>query len=218
LKKVLSYILPNSIKKGTTLLGQDYDVAYEYGKKVLNSANANYSFGSLHEVMQKGITMLLKNNSPQKVLVLGLGGGSCIEILNRKCKGKLSITAVEIDTDIIDLAQTYFDIGRYTNVKIINGDAQNLFKYIPDEINTFDLIVDDVFWDNQMPDFCYQKDYVKQAKLFLNEKGCYFRNVMEQDSLKLLSYEALLKDEFDSIAKSDVLKHSNKIYLCYKKQ
>ncbi len=216
MKKVLSYILPNSIKKGTTQLGQEYEIAFEYGRKVLNSANANYSFGSLHEVMQKGLMQYLKTNNPQKVLVLGLGGGSCIEILNRKYKGFFSITAIEIDAEIIHFAKAYFDIEQYTNIKIINGDAQTLTQYIPQEINSFDLIIDDVFWDNQMPEFCYQKDYVQQAKLFLNEGGCYFRNVIEQDSEKLSAYEELLNVEFGRVNQTDVLKHSNKIYLCYK--
>lgn len=216
MKKVLSYILPNTIEKGTTQLGQEYEIAFEYGKKVLNSANANYSFGSLHEVMQKGLMQYLKTNNPQKVLVLGLGGGSCIEILNRKYKGTFSITAIEIDADIIHFAKTYFDVEKYTNIKIINGDAKSISKYIPDDVNSFDLIIDDVFWDNYMPDFCYEKAYIQQLKVFLNSGGCYFRNVMEHDSIKLLAYESMLKREFNIVSQTDVLKHSNKIYLCYK--
>jgi spermidine synthase len=216
LKKVLSFILPNSIKKGTTSLGQEYEIAYEYGRKVLNSANANYSFGSLHEVMQKGIAKYLKNNNPSKVLILGLGAGSCVEILHRKCRNTLQLKAIEIDSDIIEFAKEYFDIGQYSNVEIINGDAQYLTKYLYEDINTFDLIIDDVFWDNQIPNFCFQKEYIEQAKILLKEGGCYFRNVMETDSNRVLIYESLLEEEFSRISKTDVLKHSNKIYLCYK--
>lgn len=212
----MSFILPNSIKKGTTQLGQEYEIAYEYGRKVLNSANANYSFGSLHEVMQKGIEKYLKNNNPSKVLILGLGGGSCVEILNRKCHNTLQFKAIEIDSDIIEFAKEYFNIGQYSNVEIINGDAQYLTKYLQEEINTFDLIIDDVFWDNQIPEFCFQKEYIEQAKFLLKEGGCYFRNVMEIDTKRVLLFESLLAEEFSRISKTDVLKHSNKIYLCYK--
>lgn len=216
MKKVLSFILPNTIKKGTTILGQEYEIAFEFGKKVLNSANANYSFGSLHEVMQKGIAKYLKNNNPSKVLILGLGGGSCVDILQRKCRNPLQIKAIEIDSDIIGFAKEYFNIGQYSNVEIINGDAQYLTKYLKEEINTFDLIIDDVFWDNQIPDFCFQKEFIEQAKFLLKEGGCYFRNVMESDINKVSKFECLLEAEFSHISKTDVLKHSNKIYLCYK--
>lgn len=62
-KKIISYVYPQVIEEGTTELGQKYEVNYENGIKVLNSENANYSFGSLHQIMLKGIDEVLKKRN-----------------------------------------------------------------------------------------------------------------------------------------------------------
>jgi len=46
-KNVFSYVLPQTIEAGKTALGQTYEVNYENGHKVLNSANVNYKFWKL---------------------------------------------------------------------------------------------------------------------------------------------------------------------------
>ena len=69
-KKLLSYVVPLVLKEGKTRLGQHYEVNFENGVKVLNSANTNYSFGSLHQIMLKGIEEVLrKKKSAQCVNV-----------------------------------------------------------------------------------------------------------------------------------------------------
>ena len=81
---------PQIIEEGTTKLGQKYEVNYENGIKVLNSENANYSFGSLHQIMLKGIEEVLKKHRPKRILILGLGAGSILSIMKNKFNIALS--------------------------------------------------------------------------------------------------------------------------------
>lgn len=54
------------------------------GKKVLDSKNPNYSYGSLEKVLDYGLS-LTKAERSSEVLVLGLGGG-VLGLLRKKYK------------------------------------------------------------------------------------------------------------------------------------
>lgn len=55
-------------------------MTYVNGKKVLDTENANYSYGSLQKILEIGLTKVnLKN--VENLLLLGMGGGSIIHSL-----------------------------------------------------------------------------------------------------------------------------------------
>jgi spermidine synthase len=49
------------------------------------------------------------------ILVLGVAGGSVIQTLRSDFKLNAKITGVEIDADVIHLANTYFQLNKTTN-------------------------------------------------------------------------------------------------------
>lgn len=200
------------VEEGRTILGQKYEVNYENGVKVLNSENANYSFGSLHQIMLKGIDEILKNHKPQSVLILGLGAGSILSIMKKKFKWPYTFKAVEIDADMVRLGQMHFAESQSDNGEILVSDANTAIYQL--ENASFDLIVDDVFWDNIIPDFCKTKDYLQRNKELLKQGGVYLRNTMDTASMDHKTYEQALATVFSSFYSSKHPVYKNKIYFC----
>jgi spermidine synthase len=77
---------------------------------------------------------------PRSLLMLGLGGGTSLRTL-RHLQPDLDITAVEIDTGIVELAREYMgldDLG----VKVITADA---YAWLEKNRRKFDMVFDDVY-------------------------------------------------------------------------
>ena len=211
-KKLLSYVVPLVLEEGKTKLGQRYEVNFENGVKVLNSANTNYSFGSLHQIMLKGIEEVLRKHQPKKILMLGLGAGSALSILSKKCQWSCAITAVELDADLIRIAKEYFDLNAYNNLTLINGDAAEQVKLLPAE--GFDFIIDDVFIDDTVPAFCRESWYIKACRHLLEPGGVYMRNVMAKGFDQIKQYEKVLKEQYTEVYSLKHKTYGNRIYFC----
>lgn len=192
-------------------MGQTYEVNYENGVKVLNSENTNYSFGSLHQIMLKGIDEVLRNKRPRNILMLGLGAGSAISILKQKCKHDFELTAVEIDADLIELARRHFELSEQ-NVNIVNDDASHAIKVL--DAGQFDLIIDDVFLDNQVPAFCREPEYLQANARLLSADGVYMRNIMAESLVDAKAYEKVLTSAFNEFYSVKHKTYGNRIYFC----
>jgi spermidine synthase len=206
--------MPQTIVHGKTRLGQSYEVNLENGIKVLNSENANYSFGSLHQIMLKGINEVLKKSKPSNILMLGLGAGSALSILANKCRHPFKVTIIEIDPDLVDVARQHFELDRYSDVEIITGDVKKEIKNQPE--SAYDLIIDDIFWDNRMPDFCLTQEYLSDNSRTLTPKGIYMRNTMNMEPEENITFEQHLASAFSRFYSLTHSEHNNKIYFCHR--
>lgn len=172
MRKTLSYIWPQ-----TKELESDYngvlEVSIVNGQKILNSENANYSFGTLQRVLEIGLSKIeLKNVS--SVLLLGLGGGSVISSLRSKFNYKKKIVAVELDQKVIDIAENEFFISSSDNLTIENCDA---FNFVEKCDTQYDLLIVDLFIDNKVPKQFYSKQFCKNLSRIMEEKGSIIFNL-----------------------------------------
>lgn len=204
--------MPQIVEHGVTSLGQTYEVNFENGVKVLNSEKTNYSFGSLHQIMLKGIEEVLRNKKCSDVLMLGLGAGSAISILENKCSWPHRITAVEIDNDLIEIASKHFDLNKHEHVSILNGDASKVIHELNE--NAFDLIIDDVFWDDDVPSFCREETFLRANARLLKSDGIYMRNVMSHGFDNMKDYELLLNEVFGKVYSIKHKTYGNRIFFC----
>jgi spermidine synthase len=79
---------------------------------------------------------------PERVLIVGLGGGSMIHFLKHYDKN-VKVDVAEIDQKIVQIADKYFDVRTGGNVKIINTDASEYLMH-PTE-HRYDVIYLDAF-------------------------------------------------------------------------
>ncbi|MGI6321640.1 MAG: spermidine synthase [Bacteroidales bacterium] len=112
-------------------------VVYEDGKKILNTKNTNYSYGTLVDVLEYGLDTIPMENI-NSVLLLGMGVGSIIKSLREKYNCNAEVTAVEIDPTVIEIAKTEFDFDNFSKVKIENCDA---WDFVENSKQKFDLII-----------------------------------------------------------------------------
>ncbi len=170
MKKLISYFWP-STKRFSSEINGTLEVTFIDGKKVLDTLNANYSYGSLQKILEVGLN-IIDLSSVKNVLLLGLGGGSIIKSLREKYNYQNNIVAVEIDPQVVKLAKTEFGIIPSKYLQIIQGDA---FEYVKNSEEKFQLIIIDLFIDINVPPIFYGKEFcTNTARLIANEGSIIF--------------------------------------------
>jgi len=192
MKRIFSYIYPITKKINSDHSGV-LELTLVNGRKVLDSKNANYSFGSLQRILETGLHEIDLTNS-SSILLLGLGGGSVIKSLRNKFSYTGVIDAVEIDSTVIEIAKNEFDIQKSEKLDIYYEDA---FKYVKKCSSFYDLIIVDLFIDDKVPLKFYSKEFFENLLTLLREKGTILFNVgineTGEDNLKnLLDYFSII--------------------------
>lgn len=173
-QKYWSYINRIVVEEKSTPNNPKLIVAIQEGKYVLNTSNANYSFGSLHRVFQKAFTLIkIKKRNFSSCLLLGGGAGSVPFILYNELGLNLATTVVEIDKEVIALGEKYFKLNDYLNLTIINEDA---FVFVANTNEMYDLIVIDIFKDIIVPAQFLSPVFFDNIKKRLNANGVVLFN------------------------------------------
>jgi spermidine synthase len=177
LKKIFSYFIPITIYEKKSSLSKTIEITWTNGELVLDSKNTNYSYGSLQRILRKGLKAIgyKKINTMDHILVLGVAGGSVIKTLVDEIKFKGKITGVEIDSEIIAIANEYFNLSAIANLDIIIDDA---FEFVLKTKNKYDLIIIDIFQDTTMPNFLFEDYFIDRIGLILNRNGFILFNTM----------------------------------------
>ena len=164
IRKLISYLYPLTKRIKSQYSGY-LELTLYNGRKLLNTLNANYSYGSLQRVLKFSLEHVDLSKT-EKVLILGLGGGSVIKTLRNDFKWTGQITAVEIDPVIVQVAENEFGIKADDKTNIICGDA---FDFVFTDNSKFDLIIIDLFIDNMIPDkflsLEFWRETLKKVKL-----------------------------------------------------
>jgi spermidine synthase len=88
--------------------------------------------------------LLLPKPRRNRVLILGLGGGSAARVV-RALAPRARITGVEIDPVVVRAARRWFDLDGL-DVEVVKGDAR---LYLEQSRRRFDVILEDVFIGNR---------------------------------------------------------------------
>ncbi len=174
-KKYGSYLSVINEKKYHSAYNGSLEINWVNGKRVLDTENTNYSYGNLGKVLHKALknTKSDFNNKNAELLILGLGGGDVVRQLQKDFKSKAKITAVEIDPVMVEIAINEFNILPDSRLELINEDAEKFLKYTK---KLFDLIIVDLFYDVSIPEFVFQKTFIKDIFNALTSNGTVIFN------------------------------------------
>lgn len=180
IQKLFSYIIPIKIFKKKSERSKIIEVTWANGELVLDSENTNYSYGSLQRILRYGLRTIgyptiLKMDH---ILLLGVAGGSVIKTLVDEIEYKGKITGVEIDSDIIQIANQYFNLDKIKQLEIIIDDA---FEFVLKTKNKYDLIIIDIFEDIKMPNFLFESFFSERICFLLKNNGFVLFNTMILD-------------------------------------
>ena len=195
-QKFFSYLFPITIHKKKSFLSKSLEVTWNNGELVLDSENTNYSFGSLQRILKKGLKYIgyERIRKFDSVLILGVAGGSVIKTLANEVKFKGKITGIEIDPEVLVIANTYFKLKEIKNLDVIQDDA---FEFVLKTKQKYDLIIIDIFQDTTMPNFLFEDFFINRVNFLLNINGFILFNTMvltEKHRIRNLKY----KSGFDS--------------------
>ncbi len=203
---MLSYVWPQTTKMFSDYNGM-MEVTYINGKKVLDSKNANYSYGSLQEILEIGLSKLdfKKINS---VLLLGLGGGSIVFSLRNKFKYEERITAVEFDEKMIEIAEKEFLVVQNSNLKIVHDDA---FNFVKENTEQYDLIVVDLFVDQKVPKQFYSEDFCNYLYQRMSNKGSFLFNLgmNNHDDISKNEVQEYFENKFCYVFRQEKIQETN---------
>ncbi|MNY04981.1 spermidine synthase [compost metagenome] len=171
-------------------MSKNLEITWTNGELVLDSKNTNYSYGSLQRILRKGLDSIGFKTilKMEHILVLGVAGGSVIKTLTEEIKFKGRITGVEIDPEIIKIANSYFNLDKISNLEIVIDDA---FEFVLKTKNKYDLIIIDIFQDTTMPNFLFEEFFQNRTCFLLKEKGIILFNTMclsDKDNLRNKKY------------------------------
>jgi spermidine synthase len=195
LAKFFSYFLPINIYKKNSNISKTLEVTWNNGELVLDSKNTNYSYGSLQRILKKGLKYIGYERIKKfdNVLILGVAGGSVIKTLVNEIKFKGKITGVEIDKEVVEIANKYFKLNEISNLELIVDDA---FEFVLKTKDKYDLIIIDIFQDTTMPNFLFEDFFINRINFLLNVEGFILFNTMvinEKNRIRNLDY----KKKFD---------------------
>ncbi|WP_395043231.1 spermidine synthase [Flavobacterium sp.] len=196
--KFFSYFIPINVITKNSSVSKSLEVTWNNGELVLDSKNTNYSYGSLQRILRKGLKYIgfERIKEFENILVLGVAGASVIKTLVDEIKFKGKITGVEIDSNIIEIANKYFKINEIKNLEIIIDDA---FEYVLKTKTKYDLIIIDIFQDTKMPNFLFEDYFINRINFILNKNGFILFNTMiinEKDRIRNLDYKKKFDDNY----------------------
>jgi spermidine synthase len=87
----------------------------------------------------------------------------------------MNITGVEADSEVIRLAHAYFPVNGNPKITIIHQDA---VKFVESERNRYNLIVVDLFVEDQVPGDCQSLEFLSRLRHLLSENGKVYFNQM----------------------------------------
>lgn len=197
LHKILSYIIPVKIFQTKSKISKTIEVTWVNGELVMDTANTNYSYGSLQRILRKGLNHFGFENivKMNHVLVLGVAGGSVIKTLVDEIHFEGKITGVDIDPEIIKIANEYFKLDEIKNLDIVIDDA---FEFVLKTKDRYDMIIIDIFQDMTMPNFLFEMFFFNRILFLLRNKGFVLFNTMcltKEDNLRNQNFINELNDD-----------------------
>jgi len=192
IQKLFSYFIPINVYRKNSAVSHSLEVTWNNGELVLDSKNTNYSFGSLQRILRKGLKYIgyERIRKFNNVLLLGVAAGSVIKTLVEEIKFEGKITGVEIDKDIIAIANDYFNLNSIPNLEIVIDDA---FEFVLKTNDKYDLIIIDIFQDTTMPNFLFEDFFINRVNFLLNLNGFILFNTMvinKKDEARNLDYKS----------------------------
>lgn len=207
-----------SLEQTSSLSNPHLEVLLVKGRHQLVTKDAIYSFDDKYENFKIAFESMDLDKLPgQKVLLLGLGLGSVIYILERIHGRKFDYTAVEVDSEICRMCNTYtlHDLDSY--VEVIPQEAM---RFLNRDQQKYDLIIMDIFQSAIIPKKFQTEEYLEMLDSKLNNGGLLMYNRMnitdeEQDQNKRFKslMDAVFANHTAIKTRTNIIMMSNDKYL-----
>ena len=131
---------------------------------------------------------LLLNPNPQRVLLVGLGGGSVPQVLS-ELYPDAKIDVVELDPAVVKVARDYFHFNETDNMSVTTTDARVFIKRAGMQDRRYDFILLDAFNGDYIPEHLMTQEFLQETKQIMTEDGVLIANTFS--SSKLYDHESV---------------------------
>jgi SAM-dependent methyltransferase len=210
-RKLLSYIKEVHIETTESEHNPFLHVVLRNGQYQLCTANAIYSYGDLYDNFSKAFKKIgLDKLAIENVLILGFGLGSIPIMLEKIFKKSYHYTAVEIDAEVLRLANTY---GVRDMKSSMDFQVMDAYTYAAFSEEKFDMICMDVFLDDIVPTELEQDDFLINLRDMLTPNGILLFNKLAFHKKDKKEAEAFFKNHFKRIFDDGVCLDVNGNYI-----
>lgn len=149
----------------------------------------------------------------ERILVLGLGGGSVARLITRYWPGS-EIIGIDIDPDMVELGKKYLGLGGVSNLKVFIEDAVGWVD--KNKGKDFDLVLVDLYKGAVVPKEFAQDGFLKKVETLVKGGGVgafnHLYSTMEKEEAEDLGRK--LRKMFPVLI--SVKPEANIIYIGYK--
>lgn len=181
MKKWLSYLIPQKVAEYRTSYNAYVRINDEAGRMKLlvnGSPQSGPYIDTLWDAALGAFGIPLYKNI-QKILVLGVAGGTVIEKLHWHFP-KASITGIEIDPVMIVIGKTYFHLDRITQLQVKHGDAKRFVEQEAMKKHQYDLVIVDMSFGRVLPPFITSTAFIKNIRKLVPTRGAVVVNFLRE--------------------------------------
>ncbi|KAK4879959.1 hypothetical protein RN001_008105 [Aquatica leii] len=172
-----------------------------------------------HHVYMSIATKIGIPNTPSSVAVVGLGGGGLCMFL-RKFLPQVNITAIDIDSDMLEVAKTWFDLKVDNKLHVTINDGIEFLHTAAENGTKFNVILFDVdSKDTSIGMSCPPQGFLQPTVLqnvikCLVEKGFLVINVVMRDESLRAPLLTDVVSKFSTVASYKLEEDLNEIIIC----
>lgn len=127
-------------------------------------------------------TAFLLNPQPERILVIGLGGGSLPRLM-QVLFPEARIDSVEIDPAVIDVAEKYFDFQTRPGDRVLAQDGRVFVRRALLRGETYDFVLLDAFTGDYIPEHMMTLEYLQECRRLLAKGGVLVANTFSSSRL-----------------------------------
>jgi spermidine synthase len=145
------------------------------------------------------LSSLLLNANPEKILIIGLGGGTLSNTLHDLLPDS-QIDNVELDPAVITVARKYFHYFENSQINSVIQDGRLFVKRALHQKKQYDLIILDAFNGDYIPEHLLTVEFLTECKQLLTKQGVLAANTFSQSDLynhESATYQAVFGDFFN---------------------
>ncbi|HNR07555.1 MAG TPA: hypothetical protein PKM27_09590 [Saprospiraceae bacterium] len=192
-----SYLSEVPLESVDSKISQRLHVSMIRGRLQLTTDHVIYSWEDLYRNFRYASNRInWKKFKPKNVLVLGLGLGSVIQILERKVTYPLSITAVELDEGVLYLVKKYSASKFRSPIQYLCADA---YDFVQQNRQKFDLILFDIFVDDYIPSQFESLAFTKKLASGLTPGGLILYNRIAMEPSQIMQNMEFYDQAFSKV-------------------
>ena len=195
LKKLLSHLFEIKIEEVSSEVSGKLRVSLIGGRYCLSTTNAVYSNEDYYSSFKAAFEKLhIGKRDILNSLILGYGLGSIPLLLHKKHHVDPRFTAVELDKEVIRLAERYGYLP--VRVAMVQEDA---YSYVMRSIQKFDLINADLYVDDVTPSQFEKEEFLHALKILLAPGGLLLFSRFYDDAHHRQLTDAFRRNVFEKI-------------------